>query len=109
MTTVVSVELNPFAGGLLRAWTDTGSQLWQVWNGDALEVAMGRGRLARTEAQFRCPKGYRQLPQLLAVLEEAGAIQPGTGSLAHRVAVCTYAAPTRRSHSPQCNDHRTSS
>ena len=58
MTAVVSVELSPVAGGLLRTWTGTGPQLWQVWGGDALEDALGRGLLARTEVE---PGRYREI------------------------------------------------
>jgi hypothetical protein len=57
MSIVVSVELSPVTGGLLRTWTDTASQLWQV-SGGALEDSMGRGQLARTEVE---PRRYREI------------------------------------------------
>lgn len=69
MSVVVSVELSPVTGGLLRTWTDTGSRLWQVWGGDVLEESMGRGRLARTEVE---PQRYREV----GLLEDPSASTP---------------------------------
>lgn len=69
MSTVVSVELSPLAGGLLRTWTATGSQLWQVWDGGALEDAVGRGRLARSEVE---PGRFREV----GLLEQSSQASP---------------------------------
>lgn len=75
MSTVVSVELSPLAGGLLRTWTATGSQLWQVWDGDALEDAVGRGRLARSEVE---PGRFREV----GLLEHTSEASPaGSGRM----------------------------
>lgn len=73
MTTVVSVELSPLAGGLLRTWTDSGSQLWQVWDGEVLEDTLGRGVLARTEVE---PRRYREIG-LLEQHSDAAAVATG--------------------------------
>ena len=75
MSAVVSVELSPVAGGLLRTWTGTGSQLWQVWGDDILEDTVGRGLLARTEVE---PGRYREI----GLLEEPADAGPtSTGRL----------------------------
>lgn len=75
MSTVVSVESSPLSGGLLRTWSSTGSQLWQVWDGEVLEDAVGRGRLARTEVE---PGRFREVGLLEQLSEAAGA---GSGRL----------------------------
>jgi hypothetical protein len=72
---VVSVELSPVTGGLLRTWSDGGSQLWQVWGGDGLAEMMGRGQLARTEVE---PDRYREV----GLLEQpSDTTSEGTGRL----------------------------
>ena len=75
MTVLVSVELSPVTGGLLRTWSDTGSQLWQVWGGQGLAEVMGRGQLARTEVE---PNRFREV----GLLEQpSDAAAGGTGRL----------------------------
>lgn len=72
---VVSVEFSPVTGGLLRTWSDDGSQLWQVWGGDGLAQMMGRGQLARTEVE---PDRYREV----GLLEQpSDTTSEGTGRL----------------------------
>jgi hypothetical protein len=75
VTVVVSVELSPVAGGLLRTWSDAGSQLWQVWGGDVLADMMGRGQLARTEVE---PRRFREVGLLEQPSESTSG---GTGRL----------------------------
>jgi hypothetical protein len=75
VTVVVSVELSPVTGGLLRTWSDAGSQLWQVWGGDVLAERMGRGQLARTEVE---PHRFREV----GLLEQpSGTTSDDTGRL----------------------------
>jgi hypothetical protein len=72
---VVSVELSPVSGGLLRTWSDESSQLWQVWGGDVLAEMMGRGQLARTEVE---PRRFREV----GLLEKpSDTTSKGTGRL----------------------------
>ena len=58
MSVVASVELSPAVDGLVRTWGDGASQLWQVDDAAALEAAIARGRLARTEVE---PRRFREV------------------------------------------------
>jgi hypothetical protein len=46
--TMVTAMLSPVAGGLIRTWTDRGSQLWSVEDPDGLSRMLGRGAVGRT-------------------------------------------------------------
>lgn len=71
----MSVEISPFAGGLLRTWTSDGSQLWQVLGADPLDDLLGRGLLPRTQVE---PGRWRET----ALLEQPPTTVPGaTGRL----------------------------
>ena len=54
------------------------------WQHGEMALRWPAAGMAAAEAQFRRVKGYRQLPQLLAGLEEATTDQPGTDSLEQR-------------------------
>lgn len=45
---MVTAMLSPVAGGLIRTWTDRGSQLWSVTDPDGLSGILGRGKVGRT-------------------------------------------------------------
>ncbi|WP_287217797.1 hypothetical protein [Rhodococcus sp. (in: high G+C Gram-positive bacteria)] len=49
--TMVTAMLSPVAGGLIRTWTDLGSQLWSVEDPDGLSGILGRGIVGRTPRQ----------------------------------------------------------
>jgi putative transposase len=56
------------------------------WQHGEMALRWTAAGMLAAETQFRRVKGYRQLPQLLAALEEATADQPGAEHLHHRVA-----------------------
>src|SRR5680860_468456 len=55
------------------------------WQHGEMALRWTAAGMLAAEGQFRRVKGFRQLPQLLAALEEATADQPGTDSLDRRV------------------------
>lgn len=57
---LLTAMLSPCVGGLVRTWTDQGSDLWQVPD-DRLASVMGQGRLART---LRETNRYREVALL---------------------------------------------
>jgi putative transposase len=56
------------------------------WQHGEMALRWTAAGMLAAEEQFRRVKGFRQLPQLLAALEEATADQPGAEHLDHRVA-----------------------
>jgi hypothetical protein len=66
--TLVPAQLSPCVGGLLRTWTETGTQLWSVPDDAALVAVQGTGVLARS------PRGEQRY-------RETGLLHAGTGTL----------------------------
>ena len=64
---LVPVQLSPCVGGLLRTWTEGGTQLWSVPDDSALVAAQGTGVLARVD---RGQQRFRET----ALLDEAGGL-----------------------------------
>jgi putative transposase len=56
------------------------------WQHGEMALRWTAAGMVAAEAQFRRVKGFRQLPQLLAALEEETQDQPGAHSLDRRVA-----------------------
>ena len=56
------------------------------WQHGEMALRWTAAGMLAAEAQFRRVKGFRQLPQLLAALEQATDDQPGTNTLQQRVA-----------------------
>jgi len=86
-----TVQIGLAVGGLLRTWSPSGTQLWQVENDAVLAAVQGTGMLARVE---RGPGRFREAAELdlgdesaPALILPSGArvgLQPVSGSVSPR-------------------------